>query len=166
MRKVKKYTVIPLFNKDGSKVLLIKKDRTAFAGKLNGVGGKIEDNETPEQGAYREIEEETSLKPEQVKNLTWLGTLTLPEQCDTDNAGLYPELWFYSGIVEDESWAHTPKNETEPVAWYILNENDGVITHLELAGDGNLDYFIRRARRLLFNGAAVSYDFVDEYLDE
>lgn len=158
MHKVKKYTVILLFNKDGSKVLLIKKDRTAFAGKLNGVGGKIEDNETPEQGAYREIEEETSLKPEQVKDLTWLGTLTLPEQCDTDNAGLYPELWFYSGIVEDESRAHTPDNETEPVSWYMLRgENSTPVTNLELAGDGDLEYFIKRAQRLLFDRSAALY---------
>lgn len=158
MHKVKKYTVILLFNKDGSKVLLIKKDRTAFAGKLNGVGGKIEDNETPEQGAYREIEEETSLKPEQVKNLTWLGTLTLPEQCDMDNAGLYPELWFYSGIVEDESLARTPENETEPVAWYMLRgENSTPVTNLKLAGDGDLEYFIKRARRRLFGSGAALY---------
>lgn len=158
MRKVKKYTVILLFNKDGSKVLLIKKDRTAFAGKLNGVGGKIENNETPEQGAYREIEEETSLKPEQVKNLTWLGTLTLPEQCDMDNADLYPELWFYSGIMEDESWARTPENETEPVAWYMLGADDSPFTYLKLAGDGDLEYFIKRARRRLFGSGAASYE--------
>ena len=162
MDGVKKYTVIPLFNIDGSEVLLIKKDRTAFKGRLNGVGGKIEDGETPEQGAYREIEEETSLKPEQVKNLTWLGTLTLPEQCDNANKDKYPELWFYSGIVKDQSLAHAPENETEPVAWYMLNKDDNVITHLELAGDGNLEYFIRRARRLLFGEAAVSYEFVGE----
>ncbi|HSI37253.1 MAG TPA: NUDIX domain-containing protein, partial [Tepidisphaeraceae bacterium] len=44
------------------RVLLIRKNRPAWqAGKLNGVGGKIEPGETPRQAARREFEEETGL---------------------------------------------------------------------------------------------------------
>lgn len=51
-------------------VLLIEKNRpTAQAGKLNGIGGKIEANESPEQAIVREIEEETGLIIEKEK---WL----------------------------------------------------------------------------------------------
>ena len=53
--QTKKYSVVVLLNKDGSKVLMQKKDHTAFAGKLNGVGGKIEKEEMPWDGALRKI---------------------------------------------------------------------------------------------------------------
>ena len=166
--KTKRYTVVVLLNKDGSKVLLQKKDRTAFVGKWNGVGGKIEDGEEPVAGAYREIEEETSLKPSDIKNLTWLGTLTLPEQCDLDNPDLYPELWFFSGIVEDESLAVKPDTETEEIAWFKILDNKKLVSlppkapfNPDLAGDGDLPYFIDSAKRLLF-GVVSRYDSEDE----
>lgn len=158
MKGIKEYTVVLLFNADGSKVLLVKKDRTTFAGKLNGVGGKIEEGETPEQCAYREIQEESSLPPEKITDLTWIGTLVIPEQCDTDNEDKCPKLWFYTGIVASESWAHTPENETEPVAWYMLNKDSVPFTDLELAGNGSLEYFIKMARRILFKDEAASYE--------
>lgn len=48
-----------LFDKKGEKVLLIEKNRPAWqAGFLNGVGGKIEPNETPIQAMVREFKEE------------------------------------------------------------------------------------------------------------
>jgi len=45
-----------------NKILLIKKNRPAWqAGKLNGIGGKIEGQELPIQAIIREVEEETGL---------------------------------------------------------------------------------------------------------
>lgn len=148
---VQQYTVVVLLNSDGSKVLLTKKDRTSFAGMLNGVGGKIEQGEKPMDGAYREIQEETSLMPDDIQMMTWLGTLTIPEQCDEKNADKYPELFFFGGIVDDESKAHKPDSETEPIAWYEIGEDNNPVTELNVAGDGDLSYFIGRARKWLFN---------------
>lgn len=49
-----------LFSEDGSRVLLVWKNRPAWQnGKLNGVGGKIEPGETPLQAMKREFLEET-----------------------------------------------------------------------------------------------------------
>lgn len=155
---VKMYTVVLLFNSDGSKVLLQKKDHTAFAGKLNGIGGDVECNEIPREGAYREICEETSLYQENIDKLIWLGTLTIPEQCDERYPNMVPELWFFGGIVKDENSAHKPETETEEIAWYMLDNNNRPFTDLELAGNGNLEYFIRTARRLLFGMNAASYE--------
>lgn len=145
----KKYSVCLLFNGDGSKVLLQKKDRTAFAGMLNGVGGKIEEDENPAQGALREIYEETSIRQQDLERFEWLGTLSLPEQCDTDNADKYPELWFFGGVVKDESLAVKPETETEEIGWFML-VGDNPVTDLETAGDGDLEYFIGRARSIFF----------------
>src|SRR5688500_15670630 len=51
-----------LFSPDRRRVLLIRKRRPAWqAGKLNGVGGKIEPGESPAQAMRREFREEADL---------------------------------------------------------------------------------------------------------
>lgn len=157
MYKTQRYSVVILFNNDGSKILLQKKDRTAFAGKLNGVGGKMEESEIPSNGALREVQEETSLCPEDLEHFRWCGTLLIPEQCDDKNPDAYPELWFFAGVVKDENLAHKPDNETEEINWYQLNSDNKPITCLDTAGDGDLEYFIGVGRRLLFGDKADSH---------
>jgi 8-oxo-dGTP diphosphatase len=51
-----------LFSSDRTRVLLIRKNRPAWqAGKLNGLGGKIEPRETPHQAMRREFREEAGV---------------------------------------------------------------------------------------------------------
>ena len=64
--------------RDGHKTLMIhrvKKAADMHQGKWNGVGGKLEAGETPEECARREILEETGLS---VDHLEWKGLLTFP----------------------------------------------------------------------------------------
>lgn len=68
MTKVKKkqskkeYVVGFMFDPDYENVVLIEKKRPVWqAGKLNGVGGKIEKGETPKQAMRREFYEETDV---------------------------------------------------------------------------------------------------------
>lgn len=151
MAGIKKYTVVLLFDREGKEILLQKKDHTAFAGRLNGVGGKVEDGEIPEKCARRETFEETSLRQDDIKCLTWLGTLTLPYQCDEREPGTFPELWFFAGVVENKSLAVKPADATEEIAWYELDDNGKPVTHgTGTAGDGDLEYFIKSALRMLF----------------
>lgn len=57
-----KYVVGFMFDCLLSQVVLIQKNKPQFqAGKLNGVGGKIEGLETPQQAMAREFEEEAGL---------------------------------------------------------------------------------------------------------
>ena len=57
-----RYVCSFLFSPDRGRVLLIRKNRPAWqAGKLNGVGGKIEPGEAPHTAARREFREETGL---------------------------------------------------------------------------------------------------------
>lgn len=52
-----------MFSPDQQHVALIRKDKPAWqAGKLNGIGGKVEDNETACEAMIREFEEEAGLK--------------------------------------------------------------------------------------------------------
>jgi len=59
---VKTYVNGFLFSPDGSKVVLIRKNRPKWqVGRLNGVGGHVEPDETPAAAMRREFEEETGL---------------------------------------------------------------------------------------------------------
>lgn len=53
----------------------IKKANDMHQGKWNGLGGKLEPGETPEECARREIYEESGLR---VRRLEWKGILTFP----------------------------------------------------------------------------------------
>ena len=66
-----------MFSPDRSRVLLIRKRRPAWqAGKLNGVGGKIEPGETPAEAMRREFREEAGLD---VPHWQHVVTLTGPD---------------------------------------------------------------------------------------
>lgn len=53
----------------------VKKENDYHEGKWNGLGGKFEQGESPEECAIREIEEESGLK---VKSVTMKGFITFP----------------------------------------------------------------------------------------
>jgi 8-oxo-dGTP diphosphatase len=56
------YTVLFAFNSDKSKIALIKKNRPDWQkGFYNGIGGKVEENETFLQAATREFFEEAGI---------------------------------------------------------------------------------------------------------
>ena len=74
---MKHYTLVFLFNHYRDMVVLIHKLRPDWqSGLLNGVGGKVEDNELPLDAAYREIEEETGLTKAQVGELLHFADLS------------------------------------------------------------------------------------------
>lgn len=57
-----KYTVGFLFDEKAKRIVLIKKNKPYWQkGLYNGVGGKIEPNESPEQCIIREFKEETGV---------------------------------------------------------------------------------------------------------
>ena len=56
-----------LFVIRGGRILLIRKKKGLGAGKINGPGGRIDDGETPRQGAIREIGEELGVRPVDVR---------------------------------------------------------------------------------------------------
>lgn len=138
-----RYCVCFLFSRDGKQVLLQKKDRTSFAGKWNGVGGKARPHEPMLKCALREIYEETGANLRNA-DLTWLGDLTLPEDC-TGRLGR-AELSFYSARVDKDAVSMQP-GETEELAFFDVGHFDGTGEPFpyETAGAGDAEYFIRRA---------------------
>lgn len=66
---MKKYVLLLLFTKDYKKVLLIKRKKKPFADLYNGIGGKIEQNESVKEATIRECIEETNIRIENPKLL-------------------------------------------------------------------------------------------------
>ena len=54
------YTVC--YIKQGSKILLLNREYPACIGHWNGIGGKLEEGESPRESILREMKEETGLK--------------------------------------------------------------------------------------------------------
>lgn len=65
--KTKETTLLII--KKGHKILLARKKRGFGLGKWNGIGGKIESNETPEEAMIRETEEEIFTTPIEFKKI-------------------------------------------------------------------------------------------------
>lgn len=122
-----------LFGDDGSDVLLIRKTRPEWqAGKLNGIGGKVEDGECPASAMSREFAEETGVCFEdweltiRHEGPDWVvfyyrghstGTIDAVLKLDTYPTDEVPEVW---SVHSPEAAEHFVRN----IKWAIPLSND------------------------------------------
>ncbi len=59
--------VIVVYDHTRQKILMCLRRKDPYMGKLNFVGGKLEAGESSEQAAYRELQEETSITPDDIR---------------------------------------------------------------------------------------------------
>lgn len=138
------YTVSFLFSPDLKEVLLIRKNRTSFAGKYNGVGGKIEPSyKSNEDSALREIKKETGIS--ELRQFSWLGSLCLPWDCASNNSKA--TIHFFSGIIYEGDTARQTTDEV--LKWFSVQDvlETPVSQSSMFAGEGDVQYFIRQALR-------------------
>ncbi len=77
----------------------IKKENDMHAGKWNGLGGKLEPGESPEECAVREVYEESGL---QVKEPRWRGVVTFPAFDGLDDWYVFMYVFYeFSGELID-----------------------------------------------------------------
>ncbi|MEK5485814.1 NUDIX hydrolase [Lysinibacillus sp. FSL M8-0355] len=109
------------FLKKGEQILLLNRNYPAWMGAWNGVGGKIEQDETPLAGAIREIKEETGIT---VEEITYKGKITWTDGvvnygCMYAFIAELPESFTYitpikvaEGILDwkDLTWIFHPEN--------------------------------------------------------
>lgn len=97
--RTRRYNLIVVFSKDCSHLLFCKRTCAPFIGKCNFVGGKIEDGESSQEAAERELYEETGIIAENRTEVKMLITLAYPsgltlevfETVLTDEVLLVPE---------------------------------------------------------------------------
>ena len=122
---------IVVFNKDKDKVLFCKRVKDPYKGMYNFVGGKLEDGETSEAAAYRELYEETGIDAEHIK-LYRLMDLTYYQQRFV--------LEIYVGMLRQDIEL---REELNPLEWLSLDRD---FTDKNIyAGEQNIQHIINVA---------------------
>lgn len=129
----KNYVVIMLFNKNYDKLLLVKRNKKPYKNCWNGIGGKIEDNETPIEAAKRECMEETNIT---MQNPKLLVTYVYPEtNTMNSNTKLNVIYDFVQEVtVDDNDEGHYEWKDVE----FVIDSNNK-----EIAGLSNLNQFVK-----------------------
>lgn len=107
--------VIGFLIKDGQ-ILMIKRKKQPWLNKWNGVGGKIEEGETPKEAIRREIHEETSFILENAKETRFVGIVTWDlEKKETKTSGMFA----YISLLSDQqkSWPEERSIQEGILAW-------------------------------------------------
>jgi 8-oxo-dGTP diphosphatase len=126
-----KYTIC--FIKRGEKILLLNREKSEWMGVWNGVGGKIEKEETPLECVLREVREETGIKLDKVK-VEYKGTVTWSVD-DSYTGGMYA---FIAEIPETFDYPTPIKTVEGILDWKDLSW----ILHPQNLGMANLKYFL------------------------
>lgn len=110
---------------DNDKTLMlerVKKSNDVHHGKFNGLGGKLEDGESPEQCAIREVHEESGLT---IRNPKLVGLLTFPKF-------IGPQHWYvyvfkatrFSGTLINSAEGNLAWHETKTLTQLPLWQGD------------------------------------------
>ena len=127
---MKKLNVIIVYNKDENKILMCKREKEPYKGKLNLVGGKVEKGESELEAAYRELNEETGIKRNEI-NLTHIMNFQYNMQD--------MELEVFAGKLNKEV---NLIEEINKLYWIEKNENFFDID--KFAGEGNIGHMVQQ----------------------
>lgn len=154
--KPKGYVVGMVFNHDMSMILLLLRSKEPYQGQYNGVGGKIEDGESPYEAMVREFKEEVQevngrspipIKIKPLVSMTFSSEVELNVFYIILGAGEEKNI----NVVTDEGiliWT-TPATVMD-ASNYLL------------AGEGNISYFVNYA--LILEGKQFTHQPVDRRL--
>ena len=138
---MRKLNLIVIFNEDLSKTLFCIRAKKPYRGLYNFVGGKVEENETNEEAAYRELFEETGISNKDVK---------LDHFMDLNYFKYENNLQVYYGILKHEVNLVEEKNKLE---WVAIN--DELLDNSKFAGNYNIPHIIRQIKVYLKNGTEI-----------
>ena len=138
---MRKLNLIVIFNEDLSKTLFCIRAKEPYRGLYNFVGGKVEENETNEEAAYRELFEETGISNKDVK---------LDHFMDLNYFKYENNLQVYYGILKHEVNLVEEKNKLE---WVTINEK--LLDNSKFAGNYNIPHIIRQIKVYLKNGTEI-----------
>lgn len=129
---MKKYNAIVIFNKELDKTLMCKRAKEPYMGMFNLVGGKIEKENDGLNEAYRELEEETNIKKEDVGLIHFMNLTYVKWN---------KEIEVYYGILNKEV---TLIEEVNKLEWVDINDN--FFNMNKYAGEGNIGHIIEEIK--------------------
>ena len=138
---MRKLNLIVVFSTDLEKVLLCIRAKEPYKGLYNFVGGKVEDNETNDEAAYRELFEETGISKKDIE---------LDHFMDLNYFKYENNLQVYYGALKHEVTLVEEKNKLE---WVTIN--DELLDNSKFAGNYNIPHIIRQIKVYLNNGTGI-----------
>lgn len=130
-----KYNCIVVFNKSVDKILFCKRMKRPYKGLYNFVGGKVEENETSIEAAYRELYEESGIDKASIELIHLMDTTYYPQEFI---------LEIYTGILDKDT---DLVEELNPLEWITIDEDFANIE--KFAGDKNIAHIVRIALKVL-----------------
>ena len=127
---MKKLNVIIVFNKEEDKILMCRRTKEPYKGKLNLVGGKVEKDEDELQAAYRELEEETAITRDDIKLINVMNFEYKLQDM---------ELEVYAGKLNKEV---NLVEEINKLLW--VDKNDNFFDIDKYAGEANIGHMLRQ----------------------
>ena len=129
---MKKMNVIVIFDNKLENTLMCKRTKEPYMGMYNLVGGKIEKENDGLNEAYRELEEETNIKKNDIDLIHFMN-LTYTKW--------NKELEVYYGILKNEVELIEEVNKLE---WVSVNDN--FFDMNRYAGEGNIGHIIEEIK--------------------
>ena len=134
---MKKLNLIVVFNTTLDRVLFCIRAKEPYKGLYNFVGGKVEENESNDNAAYRELYEETGISSQDIE---------LEHFMDLNYFKYENNLQVYYGVLKHEVDLMEEKNKLE---WVAINEN--LLDNSKFAGNYNIPHIIRQIKVYLKN---------------
>ena len=138
---MRKLNLIAVFNPDLSKGLFFFIVKEPYKGKYNFVGGKVEEGETNDDAAYRELFEETGISRNDIR---------LDHFMDLNYFKYENNLQVYYGILKHDVNLVEEKNKLE---WVELNKE--LLNNDKFAGNYNIPHIIEQIKVFLKNGTGL-----------
>lgn len=139
---MRKLNLIVVFSTNLDKVLFCIRAKEPYKGLYNFVGGKVEDGETNDEAAYRELFEETGISREDIE---------LDHFMDLNYFKYENNLQVYYGILKHEVNLIEEKNKLK---WVTIN--DELLNNSKFAGNYNIPHIIRQIKVYLKNGTEIN----------
>ena len=138
---MRKLNLIVVFNNNLEKVLFCIRTKESYKGLYNFVGGKVEENESNDEAAYRELFEETGISNKDIK---------LDHFMDLNYFKYENNIQVYYGILKHKVTLIEEKNKLE---WVTINEE--LLDNSKFAGNYNIPHIIRQIKVYLKNGTEI-----------
>lgn len=138
---MRKLNLIVVFNQNLKEALFCIRAKEPYKGLYNFVGGRVEENETDEEAAYRELYEESGISRNDIE-LDYFMDLTYYKYGNN--------LQVFYGILKHDVELVEEVNKLE---WVVIN--DGLLNNEKFAGNYNIPHVIRQIKVYLENGTGI-----------
>jgi len=130
-RKMIKTNIVLVYNNNQDKILMCRREKEPYKGKLNLVGGRVEDGEDKLCAAYRELEEETGITK---NDITLINIMNIEYKVNDI------ELELYIGKLNKEVELVEELNKL-----YWIDKTENFFDYEKFAGEGNIGHMVLHA---------------------